>query len=149
MTLDNQPINSHITDYLNYYCGLAHAPGFAVLLKGQWGAGKTWFIKKYCENLKKNKQKCLYISLYGMTSFAEIEYALLTKEIMSPQASDSVTEENNEERTPIQTILKKYPTLNLHDPFPNLVWWEIFFDKGIIDTQELENSLSTNKYFQD
>lgn len=29
------------------------------------------------------------------------------------------------------------------------IWWEIFFDKGIIDTQELERSLSNSKYFQD
>ncbi|MEQ8973575.1 MAG: P-loop NTPase fold protein [Coleofasciculus sp. C1-SOL-03] len=48
---------------------------FAVLLKGQWGAGKTWFIKKYYEKRKANKQKCLYVSLYGMTTFSEIEDA--------------------------------------------------------------------------
>jgi hypothetical protein len=30
-------INNHIEEYLDYYCGLSHAPGFAVLLKGEWG----------------------------------------------------------------------------------------------------------------
>ncbi|MGD1873485.1 MAG: P-loop NTPase fold protein [Mastigocoleus sp.] len=78
ITHDNNSINSHIEEYLDYYCSLSHAPGFAVLLKGQWGCGKTWFIEKYCEKLKRNKsknnnQKSLYVSLYGMTSFAEIE----------------------------------------------------------------------------
>ncbi|MDJ0737602.1 MAG: P-loop NTPase fold protein [Nostocaceae cyanobacterium] len=73
MTEDNKSINSHIEEYLDYYCGLSQAPGFAILLKGQWGAGKTWFIKKYQEKLKQNNQKCLYVSLYGMTSFSEIE----------------------------------------------------------------------------
>lgn len=76
MTKEEQPIseiNSHIEEYLDYYCGLSHAPGFAILLKGEWGCGKTWFINKYREKLKKNEQKFLYVSLYGMTSFAEIE----------------------------------------------------------------------------
>jgi KAP family P-loop domain len=72
MTQDNQP-NSHIEDYLDYYCELPQAPEFAVLLKGQWGSGKTWFIDKYREKLAKDQQKSLYVSLYGVTSFAEIE----------------------------------------------------------------------------
>lgn len=72
MTQSNQSINTHIKAYLDYYCGLTHAPGFAVLLTGQWGAGKTWFINKYREKLKKNNQKCLYVSLNGMTTFSEI-----------------------------------------------------------------------------
>ena len=75
MTQENKSINSHIEKYLDYYCNLSHAPGFAVLLKGQWGCGKTWFIEKYREKLKAKNQKCLYVSLYGMTSFSEIEDA--------------------------------------------------------------------------
>jgi KAP family P-loop domain len=72
MNQDNQP-NSHITEYLDYYCGLTQAPEFAILLKGQWGSGKTWFIDKYREKLTKDQHKCLYVSLYGVTTFAEIE----------------------------------------------------------------------------
>lgn len=68
-------INEHIETYLDYYCNLSHAPGFAVLLQGQWGSGKTWFINRYRDKLKENDRKCLYISLYGMTSFSEIENA--------------------------------------------------------------------------
>lgn len=75
MTQANKSINSHIEEYLDYYCDLSHAPGFAVLLKGQWGSGKTWFINRFREKLKNNNCKCLYVSLYGMTSFAEIEDA--------------------------------------------------------------------------
>lgn len=77
MTQDNKSINSHIEDYLDYYCSLSHAPGFAVLLKGQWGCGKTWFIEKYRDKLKAKKQKCLYVSLNGITSFTEIGEAFL------------------------------------------------------------------------
>jgi GTPase SAR1 family protein len=72
---DRQSINGHIEEYLDYYCGLNHAPGFAVLLQGQWGSGKTWFINKYRKILKDRNQKCIYVSLYGMTSFSDIEDA--------------------------------------------------------------------------
>ncbi|MBW4514061.1 MAG: KAP family NTPase [Timaviella obliquedivisa GSE-PSE-MK23-08B] len=77
MTQGNQ-INHHIEEYLDYYCGLSHAPGFAVLLKGQWGSGKTWFTNRYCERFQEseqeeNEQRYFYISLYGVTTLSEIE----------------------------------------------------------------------------
>lgn len=75
MSQGNNQINSHIETYLDYYCGLSHAPGFAILLKGEWGCGKTWFIKNYFTRLKENDHKFLYVSLYGMVSFSEIENA--------------------------------------------------------------------------
>jgi hypothetical protein len=81
MTQHNAQLNSHIIEYLDYYCNLPDAPGFAVLLKGKWGSGKTWFIKRYCESLKEKKQKCLYVSLNGVTSFSEIEEAFLQQQI--------------------------------------------------------------------
>jgi tRNA A37 threonylcarbamoyladenosine biosynthesis protein TsaE len=74
----SQSENSHVEEYLNYYCDLPHSPGFAVLLKGQWGAGKTWFVRRYCEKLKDKKQQSLYVSLYGMTNIYEIEDAFFS-----------------------------------------------------------------------
>ncbi len=76
MTQDKKSINSHIDEYLNYYCKLS-APGFAVLLKGEWGAGKTWYINKYQEQAKEHNIKFLYISLYGMSSSSEIDDTFL------------------------------------------------------------------------
>jgi hypothetical protein len=35
MSQVKQTINSHVEEYLNYYCDLPQAPGFAVLLKGE------------------------------------------------------------------------------------------------------------------
>lgn len=77
MAQSNKSINNHIENYLDYYCGLSHAPRFAVLLKGQWGAGKTWFINKYLEKPKHKgtNHKFLYVSLNGMTTFSDIENA--------------------------------------------------------------------------
>ncbi|MEH2409080.1 P-loop NTPase fold protein [Nostoc sp.] len=81
MKQHNAQLNSHIIEYLDYYCNLPDAPGFAVLLKGKWGSGKTWFIKSYCESLREKKRKCLYVSLNGVTSFSEIEEAFLQQQI--------------------------------------------------------------------
>jgi hypothetical protein len=120
MVKQQAPLNNHIEDYLEYYSNLPYAPHFAVLLKGEWGSGKTWFIKKFIEKtdnpaasgkgntltrvqeflefftkpiqilglpnaesdtevdpkkLKTTEKKTLYISLYGMTNFDDIEYA--------------------------------------------------------------------------
>jgi len=80
--------NKHIEEYLNYYCELPHSPKFAILLKGKWGSGKTWFINQYIEKLKEKEKekakklkekekKCVYVSLYGVTNYSEIEDLIL------------------------------------------------------------------------
>lgn len=63
-------INQHIREFLSYYCALNSSPEYAVLIKGLWGTGKTWFIQDY---LKQEGQDHLYVSLYGVTSFEDIE----------------------------------------------------------------------------
>ncbi len=63
--------NKHISEYLDYYFALNPAPGYAILLRGKWGSGKSWFMKDYIE--KHNKKEYLYISLNGITSNKEIE----------------------------------------------------------------------------
>jgi len=74
MSQANTSINSHVEDYLNYYCKLPHSPKFAILLKGKWGSGKTWFINQYRE--KAEGKKSLYVSLYGVSKYSEIEESL-------------------------------------------------------------------------
>ncbi|NET37520.1 MAG: hypothetical protein F6K19_36765 [Cyanothece sp. SIO1E1] len=64
-------MNDHIAEYLNYYLGLKKAPEFAVLIRGEWGSGKTWFIKDYLE--RKKRLKYLYTSLNGFTDTKQIE----------------------------------------------------------------------------
>ena len=66
-------LNCHVEEFLDYYCDLSSPPNYAVLLNGDWGAGKTWFIKNYQERQKKHE--FLYVSLYGLTTFSEIEDA--------------------------------------------------------------------------
>ena len=62
--------NKHVIEYLDYYCSMVSAPEFGVLLKGDWGSGKTWFIRKY---LEEKEIQSIYVSLYGIASFSEIE----------------------------------------------------------------------------
>lgn len=65
--------NQKIHDFLKYYCDLPHPPEYAVLIKGKWGTGKTWFIKNLISDLNTSSIRSLHISLYGMNSFDEIE----------------------------------------------------------------------------
>lgn len=67
--------NKHIVDYLDYYFNLK-SPGFAVLIDGMWGVGKTYFINEYVKNSNK---KCAYISLFGLNSISQINDCILKK----------------------------------------------------------------------
>jgi len=70
--------NKHIDEFLDYYVKEIENPQYAVLLKGKWGSGKTHFINGYKEHLKDEiKQKYIYVSLYGVTSYDEIETKFL------------------------------------------------------------------------
>lgn len=70
--------NQHILEFLNYYCSDEILnPQYAVLLKGKWGSGKTHFINSYKKQLDEKKKKHIYVSLYGVTSFEEIETKFL------------------------------------------------------------------------
>jgi len=67
-------MNEHITDYLNYYVDLEN-PQYAVMLIGNWGCGKTFFIKDVInEWIEPNSEpdnislKPIYISLNGISN---------------------------------------------------------------------------------
>lgn len=51
-------MNEHIEEYLDYYIGL-ETPAYAILLRGKWGSGKSWFIKDF---IKKELKKNLFMS---------------------------------------------------------------------------------------
>tara|TARA_R110002124_G_C8924710_1_gene511518 strand:+ start:65 stop:1957 length:1893 start_codon:yes stop_codon:yes gene_type:complete len=71
--------NQITKEYLNYFVE-SQNPNFAIMLKGKWGAGKTYFIKGIIEEWN-NKQviskedinlKPLYVSLNGISKKNEI-----------------------------------------------------------------------------
>jgi KAP family P-loop domain len=63
--------NKHIYDYLTYYKNLRTPPEYAVLIKGSWGCGKTWFITNFLDEQTGNNY--LYVSLHGLSSIEDIE----------------------------------------------------------------------------
>ncbi|WP_049821903.1 P-loop NTPase fold protein [Methylovorus sp. MP688] len=69
-------INKLIKEYIESYCEKKEAPGYAILIKGKWGTGKTWFIKKIKNDLEGKRLKLIHISVYGMGSISEIDNEL-------------------------------------------------------------------------
>ena len=69
--------NKDVERALKEYCHFPLAQGFAVMLSGKWGSGKTHFITSILDDLvspKKDasKHKPLYVSLYGVKDPSEI-----------------------------------------------------------------------------
>ncbi len=67
--------NEHVVEYLDYYCSEDTLVDYAVLIKGEWGSGKTHIIERFFEQWKAQKidRQYLRVSLYGITSFRQIE----------------------------------------------------------------------------
>ncbi|WP_227687371.1 P-loop NTPase fold protein [Psychrobacter fjordensis] len=66
-------MNKHIKSYLKEFITM-DKPQYAVMLKGDWGSGKTHFIKNFIENDKNNKY--VYVSLFGLKSTEAIDEAI-------------------------------------------------------------------------
>lgn len=69
-------MNKHIDNFLDYY-GELESPQYAVLIKGKWGSGKTHYIKEYKKRLDSQSKKYIYVSLYGVMNYDEIETKFL------------------------------------------------------------------------
>lgn len=73
----SQSANFHIEEYLSHYAGLARPPQFAVLVRGSWGAGKSYIVRRTVKTaLENTDRKWLYVSLYGLRSIDELDDAL-------------------------------------------------------------------------
>lgn len=69
-------MNNHIDNFLDYYHELK-SPQYAVLIKGEWGSGKTHYINEFKKQLEKKAKKYIYVSLYGVMNYDEIETKFL------------------------------------------------------------------------
>lgn len=69
-------MNSHIKEYLKSYVKLDD-PQYAVMIKGEWGSGKTHFIKeyikKYSENSSNESKVFIYVSIFGLRNTSSID----------------------------------------------------------------------------
>ena len=68
--------NQQVKDYLTYYIAFPNPPHFAVLVNGPWGIGKTFLLKEFLKPIAAGGLKYVYVSLYGLTSFDEIDDAI-------------------------------------------------------------------------
>lgn len=60
-----------VNSVLNYV--ESENPGYAILLNGEWGSGKTYFWNNVLKKEIKNKRKkAIYVSLYGISNVEEI-----------------------------------------------------------------------------
>lgn len=80
--------NQHIADFLDGFLNVSNKPDYAVLITGDWGSGKTYFIKKYLCGDKKivknwltgcENYTVLYVSLFGAKSRADMDDRILEK----------------------------------------------------------------------
>lgn len=60
----------HLRDYLTYYETLT-APGYAVLITGEWGTGKTHQIRQFYAG-----RRMFYVSLFGVNSVEDVHAAI-------------------------------------------------------------------------
>jgi hypothetical protein len=110
--------NEHISQFLDYYIKLPN-PQYAVLLKGKWGSGKTHFINVYKDKLEKSTQRYIYVSLYGVKNYDEIETKFLQssnpeifneKSIFVGKLADAFI--NNKIKSSLGIIKKSLSSLN-------------------------------------
>ena len=71
-------MNEHTTNYLEYFINLKY-PQYAVLLKGKWGCGKTYYINHLKEKwIEPNEEEDkitlqpIYVSLNGISDVSTI-----------------------------------------------------------------------------
>jgi hypothetical protein len=93
-----------VVDYLHYYCDPDQSFDFAVMLKGRWGPGKTYLIKNFLEERLRGgpAKKDLYVSLYGLSSFQQIDDALY-RQLYPRLASKTATIVETATKTALKT----------------------------------------------
>ncbi len=77
---------NELTEVIRIYCK-KDFPGYAIMIDGPWGIGKTYFIKQL---FKENKSmKLVYISLYGVSSTSQIDDSVFSSLIGCADVANS------------------------------------------------------------
>lgn len=156
--------NQHIEDFLKYYFKLSSPPQYAVLLKGKWGVGKTWFLKEIMASLHNPDHQVkthLYVSLYGVASFEEIENEFF-RQLHPVLSSKGMALAGKIGKGLLKTVLKidlnddgksdasvssQIPDINLPDYLSNTEGLILVFDDLERASMDLENLLGYINYF--
>lgn len=130
-------MNNHLENYLNYYKALDN-PGYAVLITGGWGSGKTYQIKKYFER----EGDFCYVSLFGITSIQEIYSSVFVKMFPGKAGFKNFLSKVDNLDTKISTL-----TFGLGSFFSSIgttLIKEKVDDKKIIIFDDLERAIKTD-----
>jgi len=156
--------NQHIEEFLKYYFKLSSPPQYAVLLKGKWGVGKTWFLKEIMASLYNPDYKVkthLYVSLYGVASFEEIENEFfrqlhpflsskkmaLAGKIGKGLLKTALKIDLNNDGKSDASISSQVPDINLPDYLSNTEGLILVFDDLERASMDLESLLGYINYF--
>lgn len=75
-------MNENIINYIkNNYINSKMEPQFAILVKGDWGCGKTFLVKKILKETygEKYEDKIIWLSVYGLSSIQQLRQKLFEK----------------------------------------------------------------------
>lgn len=75
-----------LTNVVLKYCK-NESPGYAIMIDGPWGIGKTHFIKELLDENK--KLKSIHVSLYGAASTSQIDDSIFAALVGCADVSDS------------------------------------------------------------
>lgn len=133
------PTNLQVFEYLRTFCDMPVPPEYAVLIKGKWGSGKTWFIEQLTKKLTDDNVNVLRISLYGLSSISEIDSQffrllhpilgsksmVLTGKVLKSALEASLKIENEGTEFSIKSII---PGLDVSKSLTNLEKSVLIFD---------------------
>lgn len=154
-------MNSHIKNYLDSYV-IFDNPQYAVMIKGDWGSGKTHFIKEYIKEFnEKNTEKpqvFIYVSIFGLkktSSIDELIFQQLHPVLASKSAKlvggflksavklglkyDLDLNKNEKNEGDVSINLEKLDPINFikDKDLPNKVFVFDDFERSMIDMSEL------------
>lgn len=154
-------MNSHIKNYLDSYV-IFDNPQYAVMIKGDWGSGKTHFIKEYIKEFNEENteapQVFIYVSIFGLkktSSIDELIFQQLHPVLASKSAKlvggflksavklglkyDLDLNKNEKNEGDVSINLEKLDPINFmkDKDLPNKVFVFDDFERSMIDMSEL------------
>ncbi len=79
--MNSVQLNKVVSSY-----GQLQSPGYAIMINGAWGCGKTHFIKSHFH--EQSELKMLYVSLYGVDSISRIDDEIFSSMIGAEGVSE-------------------------------------------------------------
>jgi hypothetical protein len=80
----------HVKECLDVFLD-SDSPG-VVAIKGDWGAGKTYFVTNYLKNRQQLREKLVsFVSLFGLTSIEDVRRQILPSAITAKALSEGKT----------------------------------------------------------